>query len=239
MANTYFSFKQFTIHQDACAMKVTTDAALFGAWCAAEIATHHSLKQKLLDIGTGTGLLSLMVAQQADVTIDAVEIDKNAALQAAKNVRESPYAGRIIVTEKDINSFKGTGYDVIVSNPPFYEGELEGPRAQKNTAHHGRSLNWETLFSLIGKKLTAGGCFFLLLPFKRKNEIGPLFEQNRLFAHKLVFVKQTTAHAPFRIMLSGSFARAETNTYEIAIRDEANTYTPEFVELLQPFYLYL
>jgi tRNA1Val (adenine37-N6)-methyltransferase len=171
--------------------------------------------------------------------IDAVEIDAKAALQAAKNVRDSPYAARVFVAENDIASFEGTDYDMIVSNPPFYEGELEGPHVNKNTAHHGLALNWEMLFSTIGKKLATGGCFFLLLPFKRKVEISPLLAQNGLFAHKMVFVKQTTAHAPFRIMVTGSRAAAEMETYEIAIRDTANVYTPEFVELLKPYYLHL
>jgi tRNA1Val (adenine37-N6)-methyltransferase len=239
MANTYFSFKQFTVHQDACAMKVTTDAALFGAWCAAEIAAHHRGNKRLLDIGTGTGLLSLMIAQQSDAVIDAVEIDALAARQAAGNVQDSPYAGNITVVQNDITAFEESGYDIIVSNPPFYEGELEGPNDTQNKAHHGSGLKWKSLFPTIRKKLASNGFFFLLLPYKRINEIEPLMQQNGLFADKMVFVKQTIAHTPFRIMISGSPVLRKTNMFEIAIRDGANGYTTAFTQLLQPYYLYL
>src|SRR5215510_10706183 len=109
MANTYFDFKQFTIHQDRCAMKVTTDACLFGAWLAERVGSQESIvrsqgfeRRRILDIGAGTGLLSLMVAQKCDAVIDAVEIDKRAAGQAAENVAASKWKERIVVTQGDI-----------------------------------------------------------------------------------------------------------------------------------------
>src|SRR5882724_8546870 len=123
MANTYFQFKQFTIHQDRCAMKVTTDACLFGAWATVGIRKLAPEAKTILDIGSGTGLLSLMIAQQCDVLIDAVEIDKAAAAQAKENSTASPWKEKIMVIEGDIRymaRYPINRYDIVICNPPFY-----------------------------------------------------------------------------------------------------------------------
>src|SRR5688572_25058776 len=138
MPNTYFQFKQFTIHQDRSAMKVTTDACLFGAWCATEINQDN---KRLLDIGTGTGLLSLMIAQKNKLLIDAVEIEEQAAVQAVENVKASPWKESVHVIHKNIRDFNSEKkYNYIISNPPFYENELSGERMEKNIAHHDAGL---------------------------------------------------------------------------------------------------
>ena len=144
MANSYFQFKQFTIRQDRCAMKVTTDGCLFGAWAAEKInsVTHPDYFGKELvinsciDIGTGTGLLALMMAQQSKLFIDTIEIDKDAFEQASENIAASPWAGRIKIIHRDAKGFTSQNkYNVIISNPPFYEKELKGQDAKKNLAH--------------------------------------------------------------------------------------------------------
>ncbi|MDP4263910.1 MAG: methyltransferase, partial [Bacteroidota bacterium] len=137
MANNYFQFKQFIIHQDRCAMKVTTDACLFGAWAAKRIRNSGDRTLNMLDIGTGTGLLSLMIAQQCDALIDAIEIDKVAAGQAEENVTSSPWKEKIRITQGDIKYFaksSSSRYDIVICNPPFYENELVSPSHEKNIA---------------------------------------------------------------------------------------------------------
>jgi tRNA1Val (adenine37-N6)-methyltransferase len=121
VANNYFQFKQFTIHQDRCAMKVTTDGCLFGAWIAKQVDGNKLAVDNILDIGTGTGLLSLMIAQQSPAKIDAIEIDKETYEQAKENVAASPWAERINIIHGDAKQLPASQqYDVIVSNPPFY-----------------------------------------------------------------------------------------------------------------------
>lgn len=119
MSNSYFQFKQFIIHQDACAMKVCTDACLFGAWVANKV---QKLKpNSVLDVGAGTGLLSLILAQKTDAIIHAVEIDDEAAKQAEDNFKSSPWSNRIKIINQPVQNIKITGkYDFILSNPPFF-----------------------------------------------------------------------------------------------------------------------
>src|SRR5687768_1369738 len=124
MPNPYFQFKRFTVHHGRCAMKVTTDSCLFGSWCAEEIRKDNKPDDALLDIGTGTGLLSLIIAQKNDCLIDAVEIDTATAEQAKENLNASPFKEKIFIYNQDILKFKNRLYDVIISNPPFYEKEI-------------------------------------------------------------------------------------------------------------------
>jgi len=147
MGNPYFRFKQFMVYQDRCAMKVTTDACLFGAWCAMEIENAKLKIKNVLDIGAGTGLLSLMAAQRnRHITIDAVEIENEAAAQAQSNIEASPWRDRIHLYATDIRSFQSlVKYDAIISNPPFYEKEIVSADREKNTAHHSTDLELEQL----------------------------------------------------------------------------------------------
>ena len=238
MANTYFQFKQFTIQQDKCAMKVTTDGCLFGAFIS-----QWPGKGKILDIGTGTGLLALMMARQAESFIDAIEIDKDAFEQAAENIAASPWTDRIKVIHTDAREFIAENkYDTIVSNPPFYEKELKGDDAKRNLAHHNEGLLFPELLEIIKKNLAPDGTFFLLLPFKRNDEIKQLLAANDVVIRKMVFVRQSVNHTYFRIMLAGKFNNAEpTETIidEMAIKDKDGSYTPAFTFLLKDYYLHL
>src|SRR5258706_15748275 len=184
MSNSYFQFKQFAIHQDRCAMKVTTDACLFGAWAASKARERElTVQKRILDIGAGTGLLSLMIAQQCDVQVDAIEIDKAAAEQASENVNSSPWKEKIRVMQGDIKSIaKGpmSCYDIVVCNPPFYENELTSPSHEKNIAHHSKELSLPEVLQAIHDSLVREGQFFLLLPFKRMTEAELLLENFNL-----------------------------------------------------------
>ncbi len=245
MANSYFQFKQFTVHQEHCAMKVTTDACLFGAWaalhCSNTIGT--TSPSAMLDIGTGTGLLSLMISQKADVRVDAIEIDEPAYKQAGANFKSSPWHDRINAIHADARDYdKKNLYDIIVCNPPFYENELRSPFASRNKAHHDESLLLPELFTVIKKNLRPGGMFFMILPFKRAAEMQSLLDKNEMAITQLALVRQSTSHSPFRVMVAGILEQSGSAEYpneEIVIKDGEGKYTTGFVDYLRDYYLYL
>lgn len=221
-------------------MKVTTDGCLFGAWSASQVRSQESEVRSILDIGTGTGLLSLMLAQQCKVNIDAIEIDKSAAEQARENVLHSPFAGRITVHCTDIHDFAfSEKYDVIISNPPFYEKELKSNKTNKNIAHHNEGLLLKDLLNLIKNNLSTTGRFYLLLPYKRKEETERLIIDAGLSALHTIFVRQSVTHDYFRMMICGGHAPYDTITNEISICKQDSSYTDEFIGLIKAYYLKL
>jgi tRNA1Val (adenine37-N6)-methyltransferase len=243
MANSYFNFKQFAIHQDNCAMKVCTDACLFGA-LVADYKTHlptAGLSSHCLEIGTGTGLLSLMIAQKNNaLTIDAVEIDRAAAAQAAENIAASPWADRIQVFNEDIITFNtNKKYDCIVSNPPFFEGDLQSADESKNDAKHDTSLNFSELLQVINKYLHPQGFFAVLLPYHRVEYFIEEAKKTGLFLCKQILVKHTLKHNFFRGILFFTRKETEAQILEIVIRDGEHNYTPEFAAVLKDYYLFL
>lgn len=242
MPNPYFQFKQFTVCHDRCAMQVTTDSCLFGGWSAEEIKNASSKKEtkSVLDIGAGSGLLSLMIAQKNSCFIDAMEIEEGAAEQAKENVAASPWKDRIKV--HPVNALEYLylqQYDVIISNPPFYENELETADNKKNTAHHGEALRLSQLMGLIKKQLVSSGSFYLLMPHKRKTEIEKMIANENLFIEKKIMVSQTIAHPPFRIMIKGNHFHSAIEEKEIFINDSEQQYSIEFYNYLKDYYLYL
>ena len=242
MSNSFFQFKQFLIHQDRCAMKVTTDACLFGAWAANESQKSKLKIKNVLDIGAGTGLLSLMLAQKnSSCTIDAIEIDDEAYQQAQENMAASPFAERTHIMHGDAKTFPFTKkYDLIISNPPFYEKEIKSSDKKKNIAHHHSGLSLDKLMGVIKSNLSSHGIFYLLLPFKRSKEVETMLLKQKLFVSKIVFVKQSTKHDYFRVMIQGKLHNEntpETFIEEISVWDDRQQYTDEFKELLKDYYL--
>ena len=245
MAKTYFQFKQFTIHQDKCAMKVCTDACLFGALLPPNPLPFRSAQDEgkfnVLDIGTGTGLLSLMLAQKnSSVKIDAVEIDTDAALQAKENIAASPWADRIHIFNEDISGFDpGKKYYCIISNPPFFEDDLPSPDKAKNKAKHDTSLSLIQLLQVIDKHLTTDGFFAVLLPYQRVEYF--ITEATKIGFHlyKQILVKQTINHTFFRGILFFSRKEKEPEISELTIKDTNQDYTAYFIALLKDYYLYL
>jgi tRNA1Val (adenine37-N6)-methyltransferase len=243
VANSYFQFKHFTIQQEKCAMKVTTDGCLFGAWVADKTKSEKLITKSCLDIGTGTGLLALMILQKNPaIVIDAIEIDKDAFEQASENVAASPWPASIKTVHADAKEFVAAQkYDLIVSNPPFYEKELKSEKAKKNIAHHSEDLSLQELLAVVKNNLQPTGSFYLLLPYKRHKEIRELMPENELSITQMMLVRQSTDHDFFRILLSGKLKadQGETMVDEMAITDEKGQYTPEFVNLLKDYYLNL
>jgi tRNA1Val (adenine37-N6)-methyltransferase len=240
MSNSFFQFKQFIIRQDRCAMKVTTDACLFGA-LTPTLSRSGEGGERVLDIGTGTGLLSLMFAQKnSNSIIDAIEIDDEAFQQANENIAASPFADRIHAILGDARSFSfDKKYDLIISNPPFYENELRSEKKNKNVAHHGEELSFRELFVVIKNNLSDEGSFFLLLPYKRYNEIREILFELGLAITQLIFIRQSIKHDYFRIILEGKLKLdgRESGLNEISIWDEQQQYTEEFTVLLKDYYL--
>jgi tRNA1Val (adenine37-N6)-methyltransferase len=262
MPNSWFRFKQFIIRQDRCAMKVCTDSCILGAW------TVNRLKDavKILDIGTGTGLLPLMLAQKSNGIMDAIEWDPEAAAQAGENISESPWHDRIRIMEGDVRMFSFENkYDFIITNPPFYESDLRSPVAKKNKAKHDESLTLDQLLTIISLNLRAGGSFSVLLPYHRTAYFEKSVAEQGFFLQEKLTIRQTTGHDPFRTILlfkneksSVDFLRLlhsnekspahfpaeqyinEKSTAilsgELIIKDSHGRYTPEFSELMQDYY---
>jgi tRNA1Val (adenine37-N6)-methyltransferase len=194
MPNTYFRFRQFTVHQERTAMKVCTDACLFGAWIASEI--RNEKLERVLDIGAGTGLLSLMIAQHSDATMDAVEIDVNAYLQAVDNFERSPWSARMKVHHCAVQQYDpGLKYDLVISNPPFYEQSLRSPDSKKNIAMHSTHLDAMELFESVKRLLAPAGRVALLIPYSRVGTVEKIIASNALFIEKKIAVqKQKNTH---------------------------------------------
>ena len=197
MANPFFQCKEFIVHQQHTSMKVCTDACLFGAWVAKQpsLETAHSI----LDIGTGTGLLSLILAQVTDknnTKISAVEIESQAAAEASSNFSISKWSERLNLVNDSIQNFtanigkgefvsKGSNnnflFDIVISNPPFYEGDLKSPDANKNKAAHSTELPWSILVENVSSVLSDGGSFFVLVPTLRAYTMQKLAEANHMY----------------------------------------------------------
>lgn len=225
-------------------MKVTTDACLFGAWIVNEIKNRKEKVNTVLDIGTGTGLLSLMFAQENhESKIDAIEIDEDTSIQAKENADALSFKNNINIIHADTRAYPFQHkYDLIICNPPFYENELRSGNTKKNIAHHNEGLLMEDLLPIIKNNLNTNGSFFLLMPFKRAEEIKKLLAKHNLDLLEMIFVKQSFQHDYFRIILMGQLNSEKTTSSEfkeMSIWDENRQYTTDFAELLKSYYLYL
>ncbi len=237
MSNAYFAFRQFGIRQDRCAMKVSTDACIFGAW----IPVPPGAGSRILDIGAGTGLLSLMLAQRQDtVLIDAVELEPAAAMQAAENCADSIFAGRIRIVNADARSFRSQEpYDLIVSNPPFFINSLKGPDAARNAARHAGSLDLRSLFGIAARLLGENGAFALLMPLDLERSILDTASGQEFHCVRRLIIRDNPAASPKRgCWLFRRHVSSPVAEDSITIRAEGS-YTEEFRDLLCSYYLLL
>ena len=236
MSNNYFSFKQFTVWQSDCALKVCTDACLFGAWVAAHVK--EDAPSSILDIGTGTGLLSLLLAQKLPAAqIDAVEIDAAAAAQASSNALATGW--NIKVHNTAIENFSGARYQHIISNPPFFSNDLKSDDALRNAAMHSTTLTLASLFTCVVNLLENGGSFSVLIPYARATELEKLAAQFGLTIFKKAIVHQTNTHEPFRAMYILSNTSTSPTEVEQIIIKENEQYSAGFTAYLKDYYLFL
>ena len=258
MANTYFQFKQFTVHQEHSAMKVCTDACLFGAWVANEKNIKNA--KYILDIGTGTGLLSLMLAQKLyshsniaqPTKMVAVEIEPGAATEAANNFTSSPWGNHIQILNTSIQSFsvnllneatnKSQLFDYIITNPPFFEGDLPSPNVNINLASHSMALPWTQLIESVEALLSPNGFYYVLIPALRAYTMQKLAAQKGLQLAEEVVVYNSIKQKPFRAIQK--FIKSDESIKDIKrsnfnIKEADNSYSKQFIELLSPYYLHL
>jgi tRNA1Val (adenine37-N6)-methyltransferase len=235
MPNSFFRFKQFIIHQDRTAMKVCTDSCILGAWTASRLQDVKTI----LDIGTGTGLLPLMLAQKSGARIDTIESDPDSAAQAEENIQLSPWQDRIRLLPGDVRSYPFSGqYDFIISNPPFFESDLRSPSEKKNVAKHDQSLTLDELIFLIRTRLDPSGNFSILLPFHRSAYFEKLAAETGFFLKEKLTVRQSPGHAPFRTLCLFCFHKPEIMMLkELFIKDEQGKNNETFCELMQDYYL--
>jgi tRNA1Val (adenine37-N6)-methyltransferase len=240
MPNNYFQFKKFTVYQDQSAMKVTTDACLFGAWIASQIEKKHLQPETILDIGAGTGLLSLMIAQKSMAVIDSVEIEQKAFGQAKKNSEDSLWKDRVNVINSDVKHFLSNKfYDLIISNPPFFENELESPDNSVNLARHDEGLTFIDLLNVVNKRLSEGGSFAVLLPVQKVEIFDRLAKAIGLYPINKLLIKQTPRHNFFRAILIYNRSKGAMSYNEMSIKDGEGNYTDQFKALLKDYYLHL
>lgn len=238
MPNNYFRFKQFTVHQEHCAMKVCTDACLFGAYVADQVRTKAAAN--IIDIGTGTGLLSLMLAQKVPAQIDALEIDEAAFKQAKENFEQSPWKERLSVFNTDALKFETEKkYDCIISNPPFFENDLKSSNNNKNKAKHGTSLTLEQLLAVAKKCMHEDAMLAALLPFHRVAYFIEAASKEGLFLSKKALVKQTEKHDCFRGILVFNKQHSLLSEETIVIKNADGKYSLRVAGLLKDYYLYL
>ena len=235
MANDYFQFRQFTIRQARCAMKVGTDGTLLGAW--AEVP---SGPVRILDIGTGTGLVALMMAQRfPEASVVGIDIDAEAVAQAQENVNESPFSDRIEIRQTDAAALQDIdGFDAIVSNPPYYVDSLTCPDGQRTTARHTVSLSFDTLIDVAYRLLKDHGRFSVVIPSDGRSRLEAEARLRGFFLSRICSIKTTPTKQPKRQLIE--FRKQPVNeidTTEGILEVLPNVRSPWYQQLTQDFYI--
>ena len=236
-----FRFKQFEIHQDKTAMKVGTDGVLLGAWCSLS-----DEPESILDVGSGTGLIALMMAQRSDAeTIDAVELDENAYEQTVENFERSDWGDRLFCYHSSFQEFahemteEGEEYDLIISNPPFYTDTFETEDEARNKARFTSSLSFEDLIHGANQLLSPSGRFATVIPFKEEQTFVNLARESNWFVARVCRVKGTETSEIKRSLLEFSLQENEPIEEELVIEISRHNYTEKYKELTRDFYLRL
>lgn len=236
MANDYFQFKKFTIFQDKCAMKVGTDGVMLGAWVNIEKSYH-----RILDVGTGTGLIAIMLAQRSKADIDAVEIDEHAAEQADQNRRASLWNNRISVHHISLQDFvdiQKKNYDLIVANPPYFKNSFKNADILRNIARHDDLLSLDALLSSISKLLNESGRFAIIYPAESYATLCEKAERYGLFPNRLTEVFPAPGISSHRILSEFTSIEEKIKKGRITIESGGrHNYSPEYRKLTKDFYL--
>ena len=232
-----FKFKQFSVEQDRCAMKVGTDSVLLGAWCPID-----NNPKTILDIGAGTGILSLMLAQRTNADqIDAVEIDEDAYEQCVANYENSPWSDRLFCYHAALDELvedPEDEYDIIISNPPFYSEDFKTDNTQRDLARFQDAMPFEDLIEAADLLLSENGIFAVIIPFKEEERFLNLCAEFELYPVKATHVRGSYTTPIVRSLLA--FKRYELSVLvadELVIEINRHEYTDEYIELTRDFYL--
>ena len=245
-----FTFKQFEIHQDRCGMKVGTDGVLLGAWAR----VGHC--KRILDVGTGTGLVALMAAQRSSAEVVGIDLDAEAVAQASENAQASPWSDRVRMEAADVKCFVNRDsreeepeancqlslvtcqlFDAILCNPPYFENSLKCPDAARTMARHTDTLTFDELAQSAARLLTPDGELSVVIPYDRATDMTVSAACYGLFATRQTVVCPVQGGKPKRILMAFSKQGEAHNPVTLSIRDEQRNYTPEYVALVEDFYL--
>lgn len=238
MSNPYFRFKQFTVFHDKCAMKVGTDGVLLGAWASVENAT------EVLDVGTGTGLIALMVVQRnPQARVVAIDIDERAVEQAKENIGNSPFSDRIGIELLAFQQFvQGSSkrFDLIVSNPPYFTDSLLPPDKRRSRARHSVSLTLDDLLVSARSCLKNHGTLSLILPYDKREELDALCEKYLFYMKRKTIVYPLPDSEPKRLLVELMMCpTGHTETSSLIIENSRHQYTKDFTGLVSSFYVHL
>ncbi len=236
MPNDTFEFKKFKIKQDKCAMRVSTDAVLLGAWVIPNGST------SILDIGTGTGVIALMLAQKSNASILAIDIDKESTEQARLNVAESIYSDKVNVLHASFQDLVKTSdqkFNLIVTNPPYFIDSLKNTSETRSTARHTDSLSFEDLINGVKKLLDEKGKFCLILPKNEATLFREMAELRGLYLSKLLRIRtRFEKESEKRHLMQFEFKESEFSESTLIIeKDSHRNYTEEYKEFTKDYYL--
>ncbi|MCK7589138.1 methyltransferase [Subsaxibacter sp. CAU 1640] len=234
--NKSFQFKEFEVHQDRCAMKIGTDSVLLGAWTSID-----KNPQSILDIGAGTGVLALMLAQRSGAElIDAIEIDDEAYEQCVENFEQSPWSDRLFCYHASLQEFVAEieeKYDLIISNPPFYSDSYKSDNQQRDLARFVDALPFRHLIESVSKLLSHQGTFSVVIPFSEEKNFIALASKEHLFPSKILRVKGAPTSEIKRSLLQFSFEEMAIDPNELIIETERHKYTDAYIRLTKDFYV--
>jgi tRNA1Val (adenine37-N6)-methyltransferase len=234
MANNYFSFKQFTVFQDKCAFKVGTDGVLLGA-CADVTGTKH-----VLDIGTGSGLIALMIAQRSDAEISAIEPDHDSFNQAIENFRSSPWGGRIKAINTDLQSYRSGNikFDLIISNPPYFTESMKNPDPRKSAARHNDSLTPGEMLNAVTELLAVDGKLQVIMPYAEGNIFIAEAQEHGLYCFNILKIKPLPSSEVRRLIMTFSSRQMKATEKFLTIEHgKRHEFTVEYMNLTKDFYL--
>lgn len=231
MGNTSFCFKQFVVFHDRCAMKVGTDGVLLGAWIQPGEAG------KILDVGAGSGLVALILAQRSSAMVDGVELDNEAASQASENFDASIWRDRLRLFKEDFNRFSNGQYDLIASNPPFFRQSLKATGKERTQARHTDTLSYESLIRQSAKMLTEKGRFCVILPASSSDDFEELCWLHKLYPSRRCDVISVQGLEPKRVLLEFSRSRTLIERTSLILETADHQRTAAFTALTADLYL--
>ncbi len=234
MSNTWFQFKQFRIEQQRSALKVGTDGVLLGAWCGVNGT------KSILDVGTGTGVIALMLAQRSDAEVTAVEISEDACLDARHNFKNSPWSERLALYSGDFNNFQEShalSFDLVVCNPPFFKKSMKSSDSASSIARHDVSLSFEQLITGAKKLLTSHGRMAVILPLEVLDDFRETARLAGFYLSRKTTIIPKVGKPPKRVLLEFSVSATYPESDELVILVDPHTFSEKFIELTKEFYL--